>query len=433
MKFYWLRYLSPEGGGGGGTENEKDALLKQISKQMSDELEKRGYQTEKSVGSLIEKALEGLPLEALRSFDQSKIDEKIRNIAAEVDKVKTQSGPEQRNGLKEALDKAMADIEVIMRSGGHDRREIKITTRAAAVMTTDNTITETGLPEDILNSFSLDAFVPKRYGTQYIYEIADRTVNQEIEEYKTWLEEGNNEGAFAIVAEGGLKPLVSANLVRNFAKAKKVAGKYVITEEFAKWRKEAYNRIRTIIRDKLVRDYSAILTTDLNAQAAGYTGSALDGTVVAPNDYDAIGAVASQIQSINFNPDVLIIHPQDAWRIRLTKDSEGRYLFPVVTENGQTVMLGIRVVTSTYQTVGTFTLGESGLFKIEEEPITIRIGYGITTTAAGGNITSVEHDFDHNRLRVILELFFRDFIATNHIGSYVRASFATVKAALAAA
>lgn len=438
-QYYWLRYLDTAApgaaGSGGDGETPEQKLLKTIQARMKEDLDKRNYADTAAVNAAIAKSLEGLNLDALRTFDQAKIDEKIRNIAADLDKVKgTRSGKDGKpvNELRAILTEKMGDIEQLFNTRGQGQtRELKFEVRAPVVMTTGNVIVEpVDIPDDIIESFSLDAFVPKRYGNQYIYEIADRTVVAALEQYKTWLEEGDEEGAFAMVAEGGLKPLVSYALVRNFVEYKKIAGKYVVTEEVTKFRKAAYAIIQRLIRDKLVRDYSAVITADLQAQAAGYTGTTLDGTIVDPNDYDAIGAVAAQIESLNFLPDVLIVNPQDEWRIRLTKDSQGRYLFPVVTENGQTIILGFRVVKSTYQAVGTFTLGESGLFKIEEEPITVRMGYGITVTGASP-VTAVVSDFDNNQFRVIVEMFFRDWIATNNIGSFVTASFATVKAAMA--
>lgn len=428
-------YMDAGAGGptGGGDNDPQAALLAKIRTDVGKELEARGYQNAEAVTAILNKHLEGLDLEALRNFDK-KMSDKVKNLAAEVEKLRNKpegefGGP---NALEKGLESIAPKVEMLMRSKGQDRSVLQFNFRAAAVMGTGNTIDETtySVPTALLESYSLDAFVPKRRGQQYIYGIADRTVVPEMgQQYKTWLEEGDEQGAFAIVSEGGLKPLVSYGLVRNFATAKKVAGKYVITEEFAKWRADALNIIKRLINDKLVRDYNAMITADLQANAAGYTGTALDDTIVDPNDYDAIGAVAAQIETLNYIPDVLILNPQDKWRIRLAKDDNGRYLFPVVTQDGQTSIFELTLITSTYQSVGSFTLGESGLFKIEEEPITVRVGYGITVTGSNP-VTAVVSDFDNNQLRMIVEMYFRDWIATNNLGSFVTATFATVKAAL---
>lgn len=428
------KFYDPKAEGGGGNEPTQEELLNAVSERVSKDLETRGFGKDQkltdAVRSAVEAQFKDMPLEALRAYEKDKaaMDAKIRNIASDLEKTKNSTEGSEKRTMKSALAKNMDEIEKVFAGGPAAKRSFTLdATRAAAIMTTENTIEyPEELPEDLIESFSISDFVPKRWGNQFIYEIADRSVVQEIEKYKTWLEEGDEEGAFAVVLEGALKPLVSTALVRNFSEARKVAGKYVVTEEFVKFRRAAWTIIQRIIRDKMLRDYAEIVTTEMLAASAPYAGTVLDGTIADPNDYDAIGAVASQIQTLNFYPDVLILHPQDMWRIRLTKDNEGRYIFPVTTEGGTTSIFGFRVVLSTYQTIGNFTLGESGLFKIEEEPITTRLGYGITM-----NGEVVESDFDHNRMRIILEMFFHAYLPTNHIGSFVTASFATVKAALA--
>ncbi len=434
--YYWLRYLSPDSTGGGGTEptKEQKEFLARVTSSVEELLKTRGYQSADQVRALVTKDFEGINLEALRAFDQAAIDEKIRNIAAAVDKgkVTTTSDPvaNMRAIINDHLDEACAIYESRGKGAIKDM-SFKMQVRAAAPITTVNGITnEASLPDNIIESFSMKDFVEKRYGRQYIYDVANRTQVSEMDQYATWLEEGSEQGAFAIVAEGALKPLASYDLVRNFAEAKKVAGKYVVTEEFVKFRKNAYNIIQRLIRKKMVRDYNALLTADFLAVAAGYTGSVLDGTFTAPNDYDAIAAVAAQEETLNFVPDVLVLNPGDKWRIRTAKNVNGTYLFPITTEGGITRIFEFTVVTSTYQTPGTFTLAESGLFEIEEEDITVRMGYGIDTTSSGGNVTSVTSDFDNNRFRVIVEMFFKNWLPTAFNGSIVKASFATVKTAL---
>lgn len=429
-----------------------DALLGKVKDLAKSEIEARGYQNKDNVQALLDSALQDLPLDALRKYeaDTEKLNLSIRNIAGELEKVKNirigvEGNEAQKMMLRDAVnllttgkDGKASQVELLFRNKGQ-QGEVVLNLRAAATMTTANTIDENDYPEAMIESMSmLDGAVKKRRGTQYIFDVASRRTVSEIEEYTTWLEEGDEQGAFAVVAEGAVKSLVSTALVRNFVKAKKVAAKYVVTEEFVKFRKKAYAIIQDLINDKIVRDYAAILTVDLQAQAASYVGTTLDDTIENPTDFDAIAAVAAQIETLNFVPDVLVVHPQDKWRIVTQKDAEGRYymMLPMMGADGVINLVGFRVVTSTYQTIGTFTLGESGLFKIEDEALTIRMGYGIdvTTATVSGEtvITSVASDFDTNKFRVIVETFFKDYIATNHIGSFVTASFATVKAALLA-
>lgn len=436
---------------------QHDALITEIKTTAKNEIESRGFQNKEDVKSILDTMMANMPLDALRKYNDDKTQQEtnIRNIAAEVEKIKTRSAisaDHKTNVILEAMNSKMPGeektqwekIELAMRSKHHRRGEeiVNLNIRAAADMTLGNTVDASthSVPVTIVESMSMADFAPKRYGVQFINQIADRTVVQEITQYKTWLEEGNEQGSFAVVSEGAVKPLVSDGLVRNFSQAKKVAGKYVITEEFVKFRQNAYNILRTIINDKMIRDYTAILVTDLNSFASTYTGTALDGTFTGtnvPTDYDAIAAAAAQIESLNFNPDVIILHPQDKWRIITEKNAQGSYyaMIPVIDVNGVTKFMGFNVVTSTYQTLGQFTIAESNLFKIEEEPISLRMGYGIdvttTTVSSTTVVSSVISDFDSNKMRMIVEVWFNDWLPTPYIGAVLKASFATIKTGLA--
>lgn len=312
------------------------------------------------------------------------------------------------------------------------------TAKAAVIMTSENVVDYSALPDDVIDSFSLGGFVEKRRPREYVFDLARVTNVAEVEKYKVWEEEGDEEGAIAVVAQGALKPLTSLTLVKNFSTARKVAGKYVVTEEFTKWRKNAYSIIQRLIQQKMLRDYAAILTTDLLADAAPYTASALDGVypIDKVTDYHAIAAVAAQIEALDFMPDMLVLNPQDKWRIGMSADANGQFYLqiPIVSPEGTVTILGFNVRTSNRVAVGNFLLGEAGLWEIEQEAIKIKVGYGVTVTGGtengGGNVTNVSSDFDNNRFRVILETYFHNYIASNNAGSFVYAEFDAVKAAV---
>lgn len=432
-----LMHLDSGAGGQGGTSPE-EVLLKKVQDKIKEELNARSYQNGEQITASINKALEGLNTEQLRAYSDNdkKIKDDLAKVSSDLEKI-NQRAASIANGakfdhLKDTLAKRMGEIEKSFNStGGNSNFFLNI--RAAEIMTTLNTVDDTEVPEDLIDSFSVSSFVPKRRSREYVFDVADRTTVAEITKYKTWLEEGDEEGAFAIVAEGALKPLVSLALVRNVSEARKVAGKYVVTEEFVKFRKEAYAIIRRLINDKLIRDYQSILTTELVTDAAPYVGSALDGQYTNPTDYHAIAAVAAQIESLDFLPDVLIMNPQDKWRIGMSQDTNGQFYLtiPMTSPSGETRMMGFLVRTSNRVAVGNFILGEGGLWKVEDEAITIRTGYGIeVTNPTGTAVTAVSSDLDHNRFRVIVELFFHSYIASNHEGSFVYGNFETIKALL---
>ncbi|MHB9057116.1 MAG: hypothetical protein ACYC2P_13380, partial [Paludibacteraceae bacterium] len=134
-------------------------------------------------------------------------------------------------------------------------------------------------------------------------------------------------------------------------------------------------------------------------------------------------------EALDFNPDTLIINPQDKWRIALEQNTQGSFYLPIpmYAPDGTVNMLGFRVVTSNKIAVGNGMLGEGKLYKVEDMPVVTRMGYGIDVTKAGGVVTDVTHDIDNNRFRIISEFFFHSYIGTNYTGSFVYFNFAAVK------
>lgn len=347
----------------------------------------------------------------------------------EITNMKNNGGAGSRiaKSIMTLIDDSMEAIEKRFKSRGSGN-DLVLSTKSAVTMTTANAIDYTALDGDEIDSFRVDSFVPKRYPKEYIFDIADRTTVQEVPEYIIWDEEGDTEGAVAIVDESGLKPLLSFEVVSNSSKAKKAAGKVIVTTEFEKFKKRKYQIIKGLFNDKVMRDYQAILTAQLVAAASSYIGTTLDGTIPSPTDYDAIGAVAAQLETLDFAPDTLVINPQDKWRMALTKNADGDYIamgIPVMGANGQVQFMNFRTITSNRMTAGTAILGEGNCWKIEEEAVAVRIGEGVTMN--GG---TAESDFDYNRMRIIGELFFHSYIPSNHAGSFVLFTFDTVKAAL---
>jgi hypothetical protein len=419
--------------------DEKELLL-QIKGQFEEVISKKGFLTKKEMDEAVTlqmKAFEGLDALQLKGLlDPDKgVMSILRKQGEELTALKEKGVKPPAKDFKMVLHEKMGDIEKIFKTKSG---EVVLNIKAASIMSMDNIVNgEEYLPEDLIESFSQGAFVEKRQPREYLADIANVRTVGEISQYKTWLEEGDTEGGFALVAEGGLKPLISMGLVRNHSEYKKIAAKYVVTEEVTKFRKEAYAIIKRLINQKLTRDYNALLAIDLIADAAPYTGSALDGQFVLPTDYHAIAAVAAQEEALEFSPNVLIMNPGDKWRIGMLQGNDGHFYLtiPTTDPSGQTRLMGFLVRTSTRIPVGNFILGEAGLWEVEQESITVRIGHGITvvggTSNGGGNVTDVQGDLDHNRIRVIVEQYFHNYIASPNIGSFVYANFNNVKAQIA--
>ena len=145
----------------------------------------------------------------------------------------------------------------------------------------------------------------------------------------------------------------------------------------------------------------------------------MDDTIAEPTDFDALVAAILQLESLEFQPDVLVLNPADKWRLALTQTNNGMFILPYIQQGGQFGLLGLRVITTTKVEAGTFILGESGTWFIEEEAPQLRTGL-------------VNDDLIHNRMTIVGELFFLSYVPSNNAGSFIKAKFADVKEALKA-
>lgn len=291
------------------------------------------------------------------------------------------------------------------------------TNKAAAVITTSTAVTST--TDAVYRGYyeTDPTFYYKRSGRQYIRDIADvRRVRRVPTTLEYW-EEGAENGAFAVVAENGLKPLVDVSLVLNQAKKQKAAGMMTVTQEVLMDADELAENLVTLFVDKLWRDYENGLTTSLLTNAVAYTSTSLDGTIAEPNDFDAISAAALQVASLDFNPTDLVLNTADAYAMSLVKDSTGRYILPIVTDGGSLTIRSLRVTVTTKLAQGEFLVGERDTWKVREGEAILRSGLS-------------DDDFKYNRISFVGEVFYNSYVPSNYAGSWVKGNFATIKEAL---
>lgn len=357
----------------------------------------------------------GLDAEKTRKWEealkeQGKILEKLRMGASE-------SGQTTRaDVLKKFIKERHEDIVKAFSKKEQFAFEIPVNKDASVITTTTAVSSTTGAQWRGYTERDPEFYYTRR-GRQYIRDVADvRRVRRVPTTMEFW-EEGAEDGAFAVVDENGLKPLVDVSLVLNMAKKKKAAGMMTLTEEVIMDSDELALNLERLFVDKLWRDYEDGLTASLLGSATSYTSTSLNGTIENPNDFDAISAAALQVASLNFRPTDLILNTSDAYAMSLIKDGLGRYILPVVTDGGRLTIRSLRVTTTTKLAQGEFLVGEYGTWKVREGEAILRSGLN-------------EDDFKYNRMSFIGEVFYNSYIPTNHTGSWVKGNFATIKEAL---
>lgn len=402
------------------TEKEKaglQAVVKHLNAQFGDFC--KGLMTEQG---LVDKLAESLKSWGEENGCSKAEMEKLQNIVKyqgatiTAMKEKANSAP-QVSGLKGAFDREFDNLKSAIK----DRKAgfvIKAVSEhdGGKIITTGAVTTTTGASLFEGDTMANELFM-KRKGVQYIHDIANVTRVAEVPENYSFYEEGSEDGSIAIVAENGLKPMVNLKLIKNHVEPKKAAGYITVTEEMMKYKDIAWGHIQRLFSDKVWRDYEKLLTADLMANASAYVSTSLDDTIAEPTDFEAIIAGVLQLESLNYQPDVLVINPADKWKLALTGTPNGQLILPYIQNGGQFGLLGLRVITTTEIEAGTFVLGESSAWYVQEEAPQLRTGL-------------VNDDFIHNRMTILGEIFFLSFVPSNNAGAFLKATFNTVKEAL---
>lgn len=287
------------------------------------------------------------------------------------------------------------------------------------IHTTDN-ISRTTTGADLFETERVDPNLHEiRRDREYIRDIADVTVVENVPETFSYWDEGDTEGNFAIVEENALKPQMKLDVIKNRVEAQKVAGYIVVTEEVLKWRSRTWAFIRRLWNNKFRRDYDDILTTQMMVNATAYTTTPLDGTIDNPSNFEALIAAIAQLEMLNFSPDTLVINPADKWILSMTTLGTNQLILPYIQNGGTFAILGLRVIISNKIPAGNFLLGESGTWFIEEEMPQLRTGL-------------VNDDHIHNRYTIVMETFFLSYVPSSNAGAWIYGNFAEIKEALAA-
>lgn len=364
------------------------------------------------VDRLISKALEGKGLTPDQEKTIRETAESVRQIAADLDKIKDGGIDTSVDSFEKTLEAAKDELKQIQRNGtGMKQFNIK----AAAVTTTATS----GSTRALTNS--VDAFGGQRLGEGVIQEIQRPkpfildfvNVGNTNSSVLIWFDELAKEGDFAVTAEGVLKPMVQYRFERKNAAYQKAAGYTTLTDEFDRDFPQLVTTIRRLTLTDLRNKIGDIILTDLLAAASTFTYTGLNAAIDNADNYAAVVAAIAQKQSLYFDgPNVLFMNPKDAAIMMLTKVTDGSYVVPPAAWGVDAIIIDPRI------TAGSFVIGDLGMFNVDFYGDTIvKIGY-------------VNDDLIKNQYTVVVERFFYDYISTNKKPAIVKGVFATIKTAL---
>jgi hypothetical protein len=238
-------------------------------------------------------------------------------------------------------------------------------------------------------------------------------VGQTTSRFFPWFDETPKEGAFAIVDECQIKPLVEYNFEFKTANYKKAAGRAIFSEEFERDYPQLVSKIKELMQIDLRNDMSSSLMTDLLAFASPYANLPLNGAIDQADDYMAIGAAVAQLQSLYKKPNLLVISPNDQWIMWSNKSTTGEYIIPPFMNAINPVF--DRVIVDPSLAPREFLVGDGAAYSaMMLGGVEIKIGYSTG-------------DWEANKFSIIVEQYFYSFGSTANKTGLIKGNFDVIK------
>ena len=196
---------------------------------------------------------------------------------------------------------------------------------------------------------------------------------------------------------------------------KKYAAHIEWTEEFEVDNELLYNEILMMFEEKVVRFWNNGLIGTIVSNGTAYTTSVMDDTLVIPDNGLAVIAAQSVINGMNFNADLVLMHPSDIVTTMFTQDTEGNSRLLPYMQNGS--INGMRVVSSNAITLGTAIVMDSSIYREMHSEFILRFG-------------TYNDQFIKNQKSAVGEVYSILRVAKNNLPGAMAFSLATVRAAL---
>lgn len=384
--------------------------------------------TEKMAGTASKSEIEGLKndlTELKKSVDESseanELKSVIAGLEAKFESMKENAAEEKKKNMSlkgaimEAYTGAIDRIKDIKEKGGVINLDVKV---AGDMTITDNYSGGT------VGLSSLEAGVTR---VQRRRPFLRQLVNSAgiLSKFAVWIEQANPDPNEAgMVAEGVAKQQSDFDLVERSSQVKKVATWIKVSKEMVDdipfMRGEINNELLELVELKL--DQQILLgdglgdnMTGLDTFTTAFTPAAqFTAAIPSANNSDVLRVAIAQIENANFMPNYIVLNPDDAAQMELTKTTTGEYTYPmfVPQADGITRVKGVPVVVNPLVPSGTYYIGDFTKANLRlREDLNIQVGY-------------INDDFTRNMMTVLCEARACFFVKANHYAAFVKGNFA---------
>ena len=239
----------------------------------------------------------------------------------------------------------------------------------------------------------------------------------------------DTQSSTGFVGEAGLKSNGQVQYTEVSVAVKKVAGFIKVSKEMladlafvqAEINNDLMASIEQNMDDQLLNGNGLGNNIDgVLAQATPWSAGIFAGAVTNAGVIDVLRVAKAQIESADFTPTHIVLHPDDVARIEMSKDNQGQYTYPnfAVGTAPNMQLSGLTIISSTNMTADNFLVGDFSKFNVRvREGMNIQVGYE-------------GDDFARNMVSILAEARLCSFVKQNDVTAFVTGDFTTAIAAL---
>ncbi len=251
--------------------------------------------------------------------------------------------------------------------------------------------------------------------TPWLFNLCNLISQSFANPFAIWYEEDEKVGSSSNVAEGGAKPQVQYKYTLKSSTYNKEAMLVSFSDEFSLDFQRLQEDILGKTRVDLINRINSAVLSRVISNATAYTPSTAFGTVPDANEFDAIAAMAAQVENATFATmaNAAVMSTFKKHKLGLLKNSQGSYLNPPASLSnigfvGNPDMDGDNVLVGDFMNYNIILRG--GMI--------IKVGYNGT-------------DFANNMFSTVVEQYYYDYISNIRKKAIVKGpDFATVVAAI---
>lgn len=400
-------------------------MFQKINKEHLNDAEKQFLQdVEAGVNEKVTEAVKGLATVDTLNDTKKELAEAIGGVKAAMEKAgEKQTAKSVQDTLREKFADFIVNgkLDVKAAASAGKRVSFDVEQKAAALVTVAGNVDAANLGVEVLPG--IDRY-PRAWSP--IRDLA--TVGRVEAPTLIIAEYASKDGGAEWVEEGGLKPLIDAELSQRTITAGKVAVRYKVSEELladfpafeAELRSEAIDSVGMKESDGILNGSgTGGEITGISSFITAYTMTGH--TVDMPNYFDAIYAAVLQIRSntyFNYMPNAVLVNISDYGTMMGTKSTTGVPLWDAYKAKFEEEGLRIIPANSSVLSAGTFIVGDwSKLQILDRTPLRVEIGWE-------------NDDFSKNLVTVVVEKRLMAFIKNQHKYAFVKDTFANVLEAI---